>query len=254
MSIIEAIIIGLVQGLTEFLPISSSGHLVILQKLLKIDLPGNLVEVSTHLGTLLSIILIYNNDIYDLITSFKSSKTKDYILLVVIATIPSVVFVLIAKSFILTIFESSRSVSFALIFTGIILFISHYGNYTIKKLNISKGMIIGIFQALAILPGISRSGMTISIALLLGIKNVEAAKFSFMLAIPAIFGAAILTLLDTDINEIDDLIFPLIVAAFVAFLSGYYALKFLIKILNNGKFYYFSIYCIFLGIISLMYL
>ena len=254
MSIIEAIIIGLVQGLTEFLPISSSGHLVILQKLLKIDLPGNLVEVSTHLGTLLSIILIYNNDIYDLIISFKSSKTKDYILLVVIATIPSVVFVLIAKSFILTIFESSRSVSFALIFTGIILFISHYGNYTIKKLNISKGMIIGIFQALAILPGISRSGMTISIALLLGIKNVEAAKFSFMLAIPAIFGAAILTLVETDLNEIDDLIFPLIVAAFIAFLSGYYALKFLIKILNNGKFYYFSIYCIFLGIISLMYL
>lgn len=254
MSIIEAIIIGIVQGLTEFLPISSSGHLVILQKLLKIDLPGNLVEVSTHLGTLLSIILIYKNDIYDLISSFKSSKTKDYILLVVIATIPSVVFVLIAKSFILTIFESSRSVSFALIFTGIILFISHYGNYTIKKLNISKGMIIGIFQALAILPGISRSGMTISIALLLGIKNVEAAKFSFMLAIPAIFGAAILTLVETDLNEIDDLIFPLIVAAFVAFLSGYYALKFLIKILNNGKFYYFSIYCIFLGIISLMYL
>ncbi|MBK54202.1 MAG: hypothetical protein CMG58_06320 [Candidatus Marinimicrobia bacterium] len=254
MSIIEAIIIGIVQGLTEFLPISSSGHLVILQKLLKIDLPGNLVEVSTHLGTLLSIILIYKNDIYDLISSFKSSKTKDYILLVVIATIPSVVFVLIAKSFILTIFESSRSVSFALIFTGIILFISHYGNYTIKKLNISKGMIIGIFQALAILPGISRSGMTISIALLLGIKNVEAAKFSFMLAIPAIFGAAILTLVETDLNEIDDLIFPLIVAAFIAFLSGYYALKFLIKILNNGKFYYFSIYCIFLGIISLMYL
>ena len=254
MSIIEAIIIGIVQGLTEFLPISSSGHLVILQKLLKIDLPGNLVEVSTHLGTLLSIILIYKNDIYDLIISFKSSKTKDYILLVVIATIPSVVFVLIAKSFILTIFESSRSVSFALIFTGIILFISHYGNYTIKKLNISKGMIIGIFQALAILPGISRSGMTISIALLLGIKNVEAAKFSFMLAIPAIFGAAILTLVETNLNEIDDLIFPLIVAAFVAFLSGYYALKFLIKILNNGKFYYFSIYCIFLGIISLMYL
>lgn len=254
MSIIEAIIIGIVQGLTEFLPISSSGHLVILQKLLKIDLPGNLVEVSTHLGTLLSIILIYKNDIYDLISSFKSSKTKDYILLVVIATIPSVVFVLIAKSFILTIFESSRSVSFALIFTGIILFISHYGNYTIKKLNISKGMIIGIFQALAILPGISRSGMTISIALLLGIKNVEAAKFSFMLAIPAIFGAAILTLVETNLNEIDDLIFPLIVAAFIAFLSGYYALKFLIKILNNGKFYYFSIYCIFLGIISLMYL
>ena len=113
---------------------------------------------------------------------------------------------------------------------------------------------IGLFQALAILPGISRSGMTISIALLLGIKSREAAKFSFMLAIPAIVGATVLTLLETDFNEAKDLIIPLITTAIVAFLSGYFALKFLIKILNNGKFYYFSIYCIFLGIISLFYL
>ena len=254
MSSSEAIIIGLVQGLTEFLPISSSGHLVIFQSLLNIDLPGNLIEVSAHFGTLLSIIMIYKKDIYDLIISFKSPKTKNYIFLVILATIPSVVFVLIAKPFILSLFESSRSVSLALIFTGIILFISNYGSYVKNKLNTSKGLIIGLFQALAILPGISRSGMTISIALLLGIKSREAAKFSFMLAIPAIVGATVLTLLETDFNQAKDLIFPLIAAAFVALFSGYFALKFLIKILNNGKFYYFSIYCIFLGIISLLYL
>ena len=254
MSTGEAIIIGLVQGLTEFLPISSSGHLVILQSLLNIDLPGNLIEVSAHFGTLLSIILVYKKDIYDLIISFKSLKTKNYIFLVVLATIPSVVFVLIAKPFILSLFESSRSVSLALIFTGIILFISNYGSYVKNNLNTSKGLIIGLFQALAILPGISRSGMTISIALLLGIKSREAAKFSFMLAIPAIVGAAVLTILETDFNEAKDLIIPLITTAFIAFLSGYFALNFLIKILNNGKFYYFSIYCIFLGIISLLYL
>ena len=254
MSTSEAIIIGLVQGLTEFLPISSSGHLVIFQSLLNIDLPGNLIEVSAHFGTLLSIIMIYKKDIYDLIISFKSPKTKNYIFLVILATIPSVVFVLIAKPFILSLFESSRSVSLALIFTGIILFISNYGSYVKNKLNTSKGLIIGLFQALAILPGISRSGMTISIALLLGIKSREAAKFSFMLAIPAIVGATVLTILETEFNEAKDLIIPLITTAFVAFLSGYFALNFLIKILNNGKFYYFSIYCIFLGIISLLYL
>ena len=254
MSSSEAIIIGLVQGLTEFLPISSSGHLVIFQSLLNIDLPGNLIEVSAHFGTLLSIIMIYKKDIYDLIISFKSPKTKNYIFLVILATIPSVVFVLTAKPFILSLFESSRSVSLALIFTGIILFISNYGSYVKNKLNTSKGLIIGLFQALAILPGISRSGMTISIALLLGIKSREAAKFSFMLAIPAIVGAAVLTILETEFNEAKDLIIPLITTAFIAFLSGYFALNFLIKILNNGKFYYFSIYCIFLGIISLLYL
>tara|TARA_B100001769_G_C22070775_1_gene576310 strand:- start:515 stop:1279 length:765 start_codon:yes stop_codon:yes gene_type:complete len=254
MSIVEAIIIGLVQGLTEFLPISSSGHLVILQNLLKIYSPGNLIEVSAHLGTLLSIIFIYKKDIYDLIASLESPNTKNYILLVILATIPSVAFVLIAKPFILMLFDSTRSVSLALIFTGIILFFSSFGNYTVNKISTSKGLIIGLFQALAILPGISRSGMTISIALLLGIRNREAAKFSFMLAIPAIFGATVLTILDTEFSQSQDLILPLIITAFVAFVSGYFALSFLIKILNNGKFYYFSIYCIFIGIISLLYL
>ena len=138
MSVFEAIIIGLVQGLTEFLPISSSGHLVIFQKILNINSPGNLIEVSAHLGTLLSIILIYKKDILALITSIKSLKTKKYILLIILATIPSVVFALIGKSFILMLFESIKFVSVALIFTGIILYISGYAKHTDQKLNLSK--------------------------------------------------------------------------------------------------------------------
>ena len=153
----------------------------------------------------------------------------------------------------LSLFDSISSVSIALILTGIILFISGFRKSANKKLNISKGLIVGICQALAIIPGISRSGMTISFALLLGISAKEAAKFSFMLAIPAIFGATILTLLDAQFNQYQQMIYPLLITALVSFISGYIALNFLIKILNTGKFFYFSFYCIFVGLISLFY-
>ena len=123
MSILDAIIIGFVQGITEFLPISSSGHLVIFQKILDINHPGNLIEVSAHLGTLLSILLIYKADIWSLLASVTSHKSKYYIFLIMLATIPSVVFVILSKSFLLSLFDSIVSVSIALIFTGIILFI-----------------------------------------------------------------------------------------------------------------------------------
>lgn len=254
MNIIEAIIIGLIQGLTEFLPISSSGHLVIIQKILKINSPGNLIEVSAHLGTLLSIVLIYKNEIWSIITSLKSTETKKYIFMILLATLPSVVFVLTSKSFIIRLFDSVSSVAIALIFTGCILYVSGIKYYSNKKLSLAKGFLIGISQAFAIIPGISRSGTTISLALLLGISNKEAAKFSFMLAIPAIFGATILTFLDAQFDQLKIMTTPLVVTALVSFVSGLLALKFLIKILNAGKFYYFSFYCILIGLISLLFL
>ena len=254
MNIFEAIIIGLVQGLTEFLPISSSGHLVIIQKILKINSPGNLIEVSAHLGTLLSIILIYKKEIWGIITSLKSSESKKYIFMIVLATLPSVVFVLTSKSFIIRLFESVSSVAIALIFTGCILYMSGIKYYSNKKLSLAKGFLIGISQAFAVIPGISRSGMTISLALLLGVSSKEAAKFSFMLAIPAIFGATILTFLDAQFDQLKIMTTPLVVTALVSFVSGLLALKFLIKILNAGKFYYFSFYCILIGLISLLFL
>lgn len=254
MNIFEAIIIGLVQGLTEFLPISSSGHLVIIQKILKINSPGNLIEVSAHLGTLLSIILIYKKEIWGIITSLKSSESKKYIFMIVLATLPSVVFVLTSKSFIMRLFESVSSVAIALIFTGCILYMSGIKYYSNKKLSLAKGFLIGISQAFAVIPGISRSGMTISLALLLGVSSKEAAKFSFMLAIPAIFGATILTFLDAQFDQLKIMTTPLVVTALVSFVSGLLALKFLIKILNAGKFYYFSFYCTLIGLISLLFL
>ena len=164
MSLIDAIIIGLVQGITEFLPISSSGHLVIFQNLLNINVPGNLIEVAAHLGTLLSIILIYWKEILNLIINIRLENTRKYILFLIIGTLPSVFFVLSAKSFILEMFESIKSVSLALIITGLVLLLSNLASKRNENINLKKGLFIGLAQACAIIPGISRSGMTISAA------------------------------------------------------------------------------------------
>tara|TARA_B100000427_G_scaffold328646_1_gene342288 strand:+ start:570 stop:1334 length:765 start_codon:yes stop_codon:yes gene_type:complete len=252
MSLIDAVIIGLVQGVTEFLPISSSGHLVIFQHLLKINLPGNLVEVAAHFGTLCSIILIYWKEIIKLIIDFKSDKTQKYILLLIVATLPSIIFVLFAKSFILEMFESIKSVSIALIITGLVLLLSSFTKKRDQKINFSKGLLIGIAQAFAIIPGISRSGMTISTALYFGVSSKEAAKFSFLLAIPAILGAIIITAIDSQYEFDNAIMLPIILTSVVSFISGYFALKILIRLLEAGKFYYFAYYCLLLGIFTLI--
>ena len=252
MSLIDAIIIGLVQGITEFLPISSSGHLVIFQNLLNINVPGNLIEVAAHLGTLLSIILIYWKEILNLIINIRLEKTRKYILFLIIGTLPSVFFVLSAKSFILEMFESIKSVSVALIITGLVLFLSNFAIRRNEKINLKKGLFIGLAQACAIIPGISRSGMTISAALISGVSNKEAAKFSFLLAIPAILGAIIVTALDIRYEFASTIWLPIVITSVTAFISGYYALKILIKLLESGKFYYFAYYCLLLGLITLI--
>ena len=252
MSIIDAIIIGLVQGITEFLPISSSGHLVIFQNLLNINVPGNLIEVAAHLGTLLSIILIYWKEILNLIINIRLEKTRQYIFFLIIGTLPSVFFVLSAKSFILEMFESIKSVSLALIITGLVLLLSNLASKRNENINLKKGLFIGLAQACAIIPGISRSGMTISAALISGVSNKEAAKFSFLLAIPAILGAIIVTALDIRYEFASTIWLPIIITSVTAFISGYYALKILIKLLESGKFYYFAYYCLLLGLITLI--
>ena len=252
MSLIDAIIIGLVQGITEFLPISSSGHLVIFQNLLNVNLPGNLIEVAAHLGTLLSIILIYWKEILNLIINFRLEKMKKYILILIIGTLPSVFFVLSAKSFILEMFESIKSVSVALIITGLVLFLSNFAIKRNENINLKSGLFIGLAQACAIIPGISRSGMTISAALISGVSNKEAAKFSFLLAIPAILGAIIVTAIDIRYEFDSTIWLPIAITSVTAFISGYYALKILIKLLENGKFYYFAYYCLLLGLITLI--
>ena len=149
-------------------------------------------------------------------------------------------------------FESIKSVSIALIITGLVLLLSSFTKKRDQKINFSKGLLIGIAQAFAIIPGISRSGMTISTALYFGVSSKEAAKFSFLLAIPAILGAIIITAIDSQYEFDNAIMLPIILTSVVSFISGYFALKILIRLLEAGKFYYFAYYCLLLGIFTLI--
>tara|TARA_B100001750_G_C15344038_1_gene513735 strand:- start:63 stop:827 length:765 start_codon:yes stop_codon:yes gene_type:complete len=252
MTLLDAITLGAIQGVTEFLPISSSGHLVIGQALLGIELPGNEFEVITHLGTLLSVFCIFWTDIIELISGIREIKTQKYILYLTVATIPAVIVGSTSKTFISVLFESIQMVSISLIFTGLILFLSQKLIQKSETMTIKKGLLIGLSQAIAIIPGISRSGMTISMGLAMGISGKEAAKFSFLLAIPSITGAGILTLMGTTFSTMTIPASSLIAAFLSSFIVGYLSLKWLFGLLESGKFHLFGYYCILIGILTLV--
>tara|TARA_S200000501_G_scaffold111109_1_gene104535 strand:+ start:3806 stop:4564 length:759 start_codon:yes stop_codon:yes gene_type:complete len=251
MTIVEAIILGIIQGLTEFLPISSSGHLVLSQVILGIQIPGNDFEVLLHIGTLCSILVVFNNDIKNILFTLSSKETQRFILMIFVGTIPAVIIGLGFKDEIEKLFDNIIVVGFALLFTGITLISSFYFKNENKKNTITKACLIGIAQAIAIIPGISRSGITISFALLLGLDARQAAKFSFLLAIPVISGAGILMAIDLrDGFSLD--MYNGISGLLSSFLVGVVALKWLLAWLEGGKFHYFGIYCFLIGILIII--
>lgn len=253
MTIIEALILGIIQGLTEFLPISSSGHLVIGQELLGISVPGNEFEVIVHMGTLFSVLIVFWRDIYELITSLNTKKTQRYIIAVLIGTFPAMIVGLLLKDTIGQAFDDIRVVATALLFTGFVLLSTKFIKTKQNEVTIGKGFVVGVTQALAIIPGISRSGITISTGMFLGIAPEKAAKFSFLLAIPAIAGAGLLTVLETASIEVSTIPFVVGIAGFISSLIiGWISLKVLIGLIKTGKFYWFGIYCILIGLISWM--
>ena len=245
MSIFEIIILGILQGLTEFLPVSSSGHLVIAQYILDMEYSGNTIEILFHIGTLGSVLFIFFDDIKNIFISYdKNAKLLFYIF---IASLPGVVVGLTFKSQIELYFDNLIYVGFSLCFTALFLVISSKTKIKHSKHTILSSIVIGSAQAVAILPGISRSGMTISFALLLGFSPKESARFSFLLSIPIITGAGLVGLISN--NSIK--IFPtelVVLAVITSFLTGVVALKFLLRILEYGKFYIFGIYCLFIGL------
>lgn len=251
MTIFEAALLGIIQGLTEFLPISSSGHLVIGQKLLGIYVAGNAFEVVVHLGTLGSVLIVFWPDIWQLLKSFKSIPTQKYIIAIAIGTLPAVVIGLLFKDVITEAFENIRVVAITLIITGIILLTTKFIKIKLKDISISRGLLIGIAQAMAIIPGISRSGMTISLGMYLGIAPEKAAKFSFLLAIPAIAGAGLLTGLDLMDSSEPILPWSVLIVGFLSSLSvGWISLKWLLGLIKSGKFHWFGVYCILIGLLS----
>lgn len=251
MTIIEAALLGIIQGLTEFLPISSSGHLVIGQKVLGISVAGIVFEVVVHLGTLGSVLIVFWPDILQLIKSLKSTTTQKYILALAIGTLPALIIGLLFKDIISEAFDNIRFVAITLMITGLILLTTKFINTKLKDISVGRGLLIGIAQGMAIIPGISRSGMTISLGMYLGIAPEKAAKFSFLLGIPAIFGAGLLTGWDLTGSSEPTLALSVLIVGFVSsLLVGWISLKWLLGLIKLGKFHWFGIYCILIGLLS----
>ena len=250
MQIVDVIVLGILQGLTEFLPVSSSGHLVLGQYLLNVKSPGNTLEILFHLGTLGSVVFVFSLDILNIIITIKKKSTQKLLKYIIVATIPAVIVGFTLRNKIEILFESVSSVGFALLFTGLVLILSSVFKNKNSEHSLFTSIVIGFGQALAIIPGISRSGMTITLSLFFGFSAKESAKFSFLLSIPVIAGAGILGIQDIQTNETfsADII---IAALFSSFFVGIISLRMLIKLLELGKFYIFGIYCICLGLGSI---
>ena len=249
MEIVDVIILGLLQGLTEFLPVSSSGHLVLGQYLLNVKSPGNTLEIIFHIGTLGSVVFVFFPDIKNILITINKKSTQKLLIYIFVATIPAVIIGFTLRNKIEILFENINSVGFALLFTGLVLILSSISKNKNSKHSLSSSIVIGFGQALAIIPGISRSGMTIALSLFFGLSPRESAKFSFLLSVPVIAGAGILGIQDIQSSELFSA--DIIIAALLSSFSiGIIALRVLIKLLDLGKFYIFGIYCVCLGLVS----
>ena len=269
MTFIQAIILGIFQGVTEFLPISSSGHLVVLQHFFGIK-EGNLFFTEMlHFGTLISIFIVYFNDIIKIIAEFfkmlgqgiKNKKIRvtniyqKMAILIILGSIPTAIIGLVFKDTFEKLYNSILAISIAFLITGFILWFvdkKSRGNKDIKDMNFIDSILIGIFQGAAIAPGISRSGSTIAGGLFRGLNRKLATEFSFLLALPATFGAGLLGIKEViDTGSQTQFSAPLVVGVIVSTIVGVISIRILIKLLENEKLYYFSYYLWALGIILL---
>jgi len=243
MNIFESIILGIVQGLTEFLPVSSSGHLVLVKEILGVVTPGLLFEVVLHAGTLLAILVYFFKEICKL-----DKKTVSYIL---IGTVPAGFVGYLFSSQIENLFSSVKLVGISLIITGLInLFVDRINK---KKTNLTgkKSFVVGMAQAFAIIPGISRSGSTIFAGSMLGVERKEIAKFSFLLSVPAVLGANLLEIFQfSESLKID--LFSYTTGFLFSFISGFFAIRLVFKLLEEKKFKYFAYYCFFVGMVAIL--
>jgi undecaprenyl-diphosphatase len=258
LSLIEIIILGVLQGLTEFFPVSSSGHLVLFQNLFGLKEPQIFADVMLHVGTLLSLVVFLRRDILALARGlwlfcrnpkkFSSDPRVKMIFALVLASVPTALIGYLFSDFFESLFASLRAVGLALILTGIYLLLTKFTRERKRNLFFHP-LIIGILQGAAIVPGFSRSGLTIGGALFLGWKREEAARFSFLLSIPAILGAALF-----QFHKIDKGSQPwsiLLVGTLVSAIFGYLALILLLSVIKGGKFYSFSFYCLIAGLTAL---
>lgn len=262
METIDALILGAIQGLTEFLPVSSSGHIELGKAVLGTDI-GNkeenlLFTVIVHFATALSTIIVFRKDVMELIRglfSFKWNEETQFLSKIVLSMIPAVIIGLLFEKELEKLFEGQIIlVGFMLIITGLLLFLAGRAKKTGKDVSWKDAIIIGLSQAIAMLPGISRSGATISTSVLLGNDRAKAARFSFLMVVPLIFGKIAKDGLDIIKGDvvIDTIsTTPLIAGFLAAFIIGLLACTWMISLVRKAKLHYFSYYCFAVGIIAI---
>jgi undecaprenyl-diphosphatase len=268
----QSVMLGIIQGLTEFLPVSSSGHLVLLQNLFGIREPELLFDISLHLGTLIAIFIVFYREIQsilqtlfrlpDLIKSsvnlksvFAENEEIRIFTLILAGSLPTAILGILFHKIADQIFGSLWIVGVMLLVTGTLLWFTRQIDIEgrpLIKVSIRDALMIGLMQGMAIMPGISRSGSTISIALFLGINREIAGRYSFLLSVPAILGAMILGL-DSTIIRTNISVKIILLGTVSAGIVGYIALKFLLRIVKQGRLYYFAPYCWLLGAATLIW-
>ena len=255
---LSAAILGFVQGLTEFLPVSSSGHLVVFSEFLSDEKPPVAFDLMLHMGTLLPVLWVYRADIINIIKGIATDpKGEDARLAwwVILGSIPTAILGIGFEDVFEQLFHTPRIVGVTFLITGTFLFATRYikeSKRGLAEMTFKDALIIGLIQGLAITPGISRSGSTIAIALFLGLRRDLAAKFSFLLSIPAIVGAFIFKLDDLAVGQVS--IPSLGVGFVVSAISGLIALKILLKLVNSGDFSKFSYYLWIIAILAIFFL
>ena len=264
MNWLEALILGLVQGLTEFLPVSSSGHLAIGREMLGVGVSGDLVfEVTVHAATVLSTIVVFRKEILKLLRGFfkfKMNDETDYILKIAVSMIPVFVVGVFFKDYVEELFASMMVVGIALLVTALLLFFSDFASRKAQAENNARNGIgwwqafaVGIGQALAVIPGLSRSGTTISAGLLCGVKRDVMAQFSFLMVLIPILGEAFLDLVGGDMAASGIGVLPLITGFVAAFVSGLFACKVMIALVRKARLGWFALYCAIVGILVLIF-
>lgn len=253
MNLWQAVVLGLVQGLTEFLPVSSSGHLVLAEAAMGVQPPGVFVEVALHVATLGSVLVVYGRRLWAVARGvvWDHPGERRYAALLVAATIPAGIVGVALGEPIERAFESLRFVAVAFLVTGLALWSTRRLRGTAVAPGGPGAVAVGAAQAVAILPGISRSGATVSVALWLGLAPERAAEFSFLMAVPVIVGAAVLEAPEAVAGMRHVGLTPLLVSCAVALVSGVWAIRFLVALLRRGRFYAFAPYCWAIGALTL---
>ena len=259
MNVFEAFFLGLIQGITEFLPVSSSGHLEISKKIfgdIFTSQESFLLTLSLHFATTISTIIVFRKDIaliFKELFQFKKNDSFYFSIYIIISMIPAAFVGIFFEDFINNLFKDNLMlVGSMLILTSFLLFLTDRKKINKIKISYLSALLIGLVQAIAILPGLSRSGATIAIAIIIGVNREKASRFSFLMVIPLIIGGMIKNLLSLPQNfnfEVD----ILFVGFMSALVTGIFACKLMIALVNKSKLKYFGIYCLIIGLITIFY-